>query len=375
MTARIRHPYTSEISKSQNSYTRLSSRRTMLVFRALAVVWASMAFVGAAVVLSLRENALNSPDFIIETTNSDLSLFSGPRPYYTLLVLTSTDPRHECELCFLLENIVAKVSRSYFRDHFASDLVFIAKVDIVDRTNIHIFDLLGLSEIPHIWLVPPSHRIGKLEADNDSWEDKLYILKQPHLEFKLPIANENAQVMAMAQWLAETVLKPIHVEAPDGGMKYFFRNFAITFVLIFIVKKRGPRAFKNAGKKLVYSILTIAAVLLFTSGYHYTTLQKVPFVAQNEERQFIYISGGTHYQYGIETLLVAANYLALAAATLFLIFLGRYEVKPTRFIRSETVRAALVSATVVAVFLLFSCLTSIVLRKDHGYPYALARLF
>lgn len=373
MTLHISHPYTAVYVKSQISISR--SHRIMLVFRALALFCASMAFVGATVVLSLRESALNSPNFIIEATNSDLSLFSGPRSYYTLLILTSTDPRHECELCLLLENIVAKVSRSYFRDHFASDLVFIAKVDIVDRTNIDIFDLLGLSEIPHIWLVPPSHRIGNLEADNESWEDKLYILKQPHLEFKLPIANENTQVMAMAQWLAETILKPIHVEAADGGMYYFVRNFAITFALILIVKKRGPRAFKNAGKKPVYSILAIVAVLLFTSGYHYTTLQKVPFVAQNDDRQFIYISGGTHYQFGIETLIVAANYLALASATLLLIFLGRYKVKSTRFIHSENMRATLISVTAVAIFLLFSCLTSIVLRKDHEYPYAFARLF
>lgn len=347
----------------------------MLVYRALALFSFIWGHVVADTALQLRNKVLDSSNFIIDVANADLSDFSGPRSYYTLAILTSTDDRHDCEACHVLERIVAKVARSYYRDHILSDLLFFANIDIIDRTNVPVFDTFQLTEIPHIWLIPPSHRIGNPGTDGDSWDDKLYVLKQPHLNFKLPVAQENAQVMALAQWIAQTILKPIHVEAADEGAYYFVRNFIVTLTLILIVKKRGPRAFSNAGKKPVYTILVIAAILLFTCGYHFTTLERVPFVAQDDNHHFVYISGGTHFQFGIETVLVAANYLLLAAATISLIYLSRYRVHDDTFITSDSTKTGLIFVSAITVYLLYSCLTSIVLRKDHEYPYALAKLF
>ncbi|ODV79303.1 subunit of N oligosaccharyltransferase complex [Suhomyces tanzawaensis NRRL Y-17324] len=317
----------------------------------------------AASSLSLAEEAARHDNHIIPVANANLSLFSGPRDYYTLLVLTSTDPKHECGLCDTLPEVVSTVAHSWHAD-YSSGMLFFTTVDVVDRTNIPIFEKLQLDSIPHVWLIPPN-----MTASADPYS----LLDNVHYAFKLPVGGVSDQVLELARFLSELLQKNIAIRDEAPASK-FVKTFVAVFAVIVFLKKRGPSFIRGQSRRKGYAIFIVILTLVFVSGYQFTTSQGTPFVARNEEG-IIYISGGLYYQFGIEIVMVAANYFSLAMTLIAMIYLGRYQITETSRIHLEATRSALVVVANVVLFVLFSCLTSMFLRKEHGYPYGLAKLF
>ena len=158
-------------------------------------------------------------------------------------------------------------------------------------------------------------------------------------------------------------------------MSSFVKMFALTLGAILLVKKKGPKAITRMQKKNGWEIVSILFVLVFTCGYSFAMIQGVPFIAQNDKGQPIYVSGGVHYQFGVEIIIVGLNYLFLGISLVSLIQLGKYKVTKSLRVASEGSKFFLVFINSVVVYLLYSCLTSLFLRKDHGYPYSFTKLF
>lgn len=347
----------------------------MLFWLWMACVWANPLHS-----VELTSLSLLLPNFIIPIENSDLSLVSHPdREYYTLIALTSTDERHACDSCHDLDILLLRVAKAWFNDHAMSNYLFFTKVDIVDRSNLAIFEFLELQSVPQIWLIPPSRIAEQHKKDRPVVENEVFgpfdILLEPHAEFQLPDTSFDDQVFQFADWLAITVQKRIFIRQENAVGK-FAMTFFVTFALILFVKKRGPSAVtQNVSKGRIYKVLSLVLLLVLLGGYLYTMLEGVPFVAQNDKGEVIYISGGTHYQFGVEIVLVAVHYFLLGAALVTLTYLGQYTVTGGGWLKTEEQKAVCVVLGAAVLFLFYSSFTSMYLRKDSEYPYHFLKLF
>lgn len=313
--------------------------------------------------LRLTQLSQEYDDFIIRVTDGKLDAFTGVRDYYTLVVLTSSSSAHGCVACHEITRALRMVAKSYFKDYLPLNSLFFVEIDLIHQPNFEIASAIQLNTIPHVWLVPPNAK---------EQYDPYAIIKEQHFVFKIPKGSIKTQAFELAQFISTTVQKSIYLRK-EGPFSNFMVTFSVTFLVIMLFKKKGPRIIVNLGKTFVYKALTLVAVLTSTTGYQYTQIQKVPFIARNE-KGIILISGGSGYQFGIETFIVSGNYALLGAAFILLIYLGNYK-SSSNSVLSEKVKDYLILVNAVVLYILYSCLTSIALRKDHDYPYHFTKLF
>lgn len=278
--------------------------------------------------------------------------------------------------------MLQRVSEAWHASYPDSSYLYIAEVDIIDRTNLPVFEFLRLQEVPHIWLVPPteiarSHNSSRDVTYNENGEEvfaNFDIFLEPHAEFDIPEASLDDQTFQFADWLAISMQKRI-ILGQHNPVAKFIATFSATFGGIVLIKKRGPTAFTSTVTKAkVYRFLVLFALLVLLGGYSFTTIKQTPFIAYNEKGP-IYISGGTHYQFGIEIVLSAGIYFLLGAAVVMLFYLGHYKVTLESQISTDNGLALLQILAVALIYFFYSVLTSMFLRKDHGYPYGLMKLF
>ncbi|CAH2355859.1 dolichyl-diphosphooligosaccharide--protein glycosyltransferase subunit Ost6p [[Candida] railenensis] len=336
-------------------------------------------------ITELNELTSASPNKVIEVTNSDISFIFGTkekaveREFWTVLALTSTHPSHGCTGCEDLQKIYGRVAKSWFADYLDLNMLYFANIDVVDPTNMQLFEDLGLTTIPHVWLIPPNKKDDSEDDDEDEEEGTKKIkgfnlLEEPRFTFQIPDVGNADQALEFARFLTKNLQKSILIrqEDPVGS---FIQTFGLTLGGIILFKKRGPRIITNLGKTAVYKAIVITAILAFVCGYSFTTIQRVPFIAKNDDDEVIYISGGQSYQFGIEIVVVGANYLALGISLVSMIYFGRYKVRAGSLLENEAAKSFVVISHSVVLYLLYSCLTSIVSRKDPGYPYHFTKLF
>lgn len=328
--------------------------------------------------------ALDSPDSVIPIVNANLSLISqADRKHYTLLLLTSTDEKHSCSSCHTIRKVLGKVSRAWFSEYLASDYLYIAEVDIVDRSNIPVFNFLNLQKVPQLWLIPPSKitstfslsREAKLDDNGDPIFGNFDIFLEPHAEFVLSEGSIESQTFQMTDWLGKAISRRITVKQ-DDAVKKFVLTFTATLTIIVLIKKRGPSFITGVvTKSKVWTLLFFVYLLLVLGGLSFSMIQKVPFLARTAEGKPMYISGGRHYQFGDEMVLVGGVYGLLGAAFVSLVYLGVYKVSPSSAITSEGQRSCLMLVATGALYVFYSVLTSMYLRKEDWYPYHFAKLF
>lgn len=331
------------------------------------IVWISQGYCSEI----LNELAITSPNYVIPIHDANLEVIQGNRDYYTLILLTSTDERHGCAVCHSMTKVIEKVSRAWYNTHGGSNGLYFINIDLIDSSNTPIFERLQIETIPHCWLIPPTDEIDYQQQDQDS--DKYLIFRQSHYKFKLPQASFKDQVDLFAKFIGDLTHKQVIIE-PEDQLFQFARGFVIVFVIIMFFKKIGKNYLQTIQKKYIYSTIFISLTLVFICGYQFTIMNAVPFVARNDDG-LIFISGGIHYQFGIEIVLVTLNYASLGLALISLIYIGQYRVTTNSKIETELVKFSLIFLNNIILFLLYSCLTSIFMRKDSGYPYGLAKLF
>ncbi|EGV62571.1 ER oligosaccharyltransferase complex subunit [Yamadazyma tenuis] len=313
--------------------------------------------------LGLTELSQKSEDFIIRVTDGKLDSFTGVRDYYTLVILTSTSSEHKCTTCQNLIDIVQIVARSWFHDYTRSHALFFVEIDLVHEPNMRLAGAIQLQTVPHLWLVPPNP---------EEQYDEFALLKEQHFIYRLPVGKVDSQAFDLAQFLSQTLQKSIYIRDGDP-MVNFVLYFVVTFLVITICKRNAPQLVKNLGRVFAYKVLSIGMILASTTGFQYSRIQKIPFVARNDEGLII-ISGGTHYQFGVESLIVSGVYLLLAVSFLVLVYLGSYKTTAKSTLDDQSKHILIISMT-ITLYLLYSALTSIILRKDSDYPYAFTKLF
>ncbi|KAI5949496.1 OST6 [Candida theae] len=334
-----------------------------------------------------NSNASNQEQIIVDIHNGDLAQLHGHRNYYTVLIFTSSDPAHDCQPCQQVVPMVEQVTTTYLARYLTSETLAMKfyKIDLADISNAGVFRELEMNDIPHIWLVPPSPSSGR---EDDTVES---VFDSPFMEYPLRKASLEVQVVEFAKFLSEVLMIDLHVverttinsngggagSSSQSGLSTFAKTFIITFTIVALLKKKGPSFLSTTSRSTIMCYFAITIILFCIGGSQFTLQRQSPLFTKDEASGvLVFISEGSmHYQYAIEIFIVGLNYASLAASVIILIKLGNYQVTETSFIKDEKLRAWLIVLVSVAVYWLYSCLTSILLKKDPGYPYPLAKLF
>lgn len=330
------------------------------------------------------ENNMVDPrlGYIIPIANSDISILDGKRDYYTLITITSTNPQHGCLLCQEITPVLAKVSKLWHADYSASNFLHFVTVDLNDDTNKPIFRSLNMGTVPHIWMVPPSsvnenreNRENRESGESDEENrTKFDFHSVPFDEFAIPKGSQHQQVLALAKFIGHHTQHTLMIR-DENAMEKFIKTFIVVFSVVVLIKKKGPEMITSVPKRTVICFLAIIAILLFTAGYQFTVQNQVPFIAKSNKGEVVFISGGMQYQFAVEVAIVASTYAAMATTTLLLINLGQYQVNEKSIIKVEKLRIGLIIVHCLIIYVLYSCLTSLMMKKNSGYQYELSRLF
>lgn len=346
------------------------------------LAWALTVAAGTFDVAKLTELTFGLQDYVIDIHGANLLAVLVPhRDHYTLLVLTLTDEKHNCEICKDLKVMLRNVANAWFRDYTLSNYLFFAEVDIIDRSNLEVFDFLRLGSVPQIWLIPPSSitsrhksdREPKYDDNGDEVYDNFDILLEPHAQFDMPTASFDTQQLELADWLAKAISKRILLRQ-QNPLGRFAMTFGVTFGAILLIRKKGPSAITGTVTKAkVYRVVVLLALLAILGGYSFTTIQGAPLVAKGANDTVIYISGGQSYQFGAEIPIVGAVYLLLGSTLVALVRVGE-KGSPVSGL-SPAKRAAIVLLLTALLYLAYSALTTLFLIKNEWYPYPFTKLW
>lgn len=332
--------------------------------------------------LPIGELTKSSDDYVYQVSGADLSEFSSyNRDHFTLLVITSSAEQHGCEACLHWKKIIRKVAQAWYYDYLDTNYLFIAEADLVDQTNMPLLDVLQISTVPQIWLIPPTNIANEYRQDSlNANKDELNwvvndLAGEPHSLYELPHIPLEQQALQFADWLAGSVQKPILLRQENAPAK-FIATFVLTFLGIMVIKNKGPSAITDfVSKSKVYQVMYFSFLYLLLGGIMFSFITPVPFLATNDKNELIYISGGNSYQFGVEMVIVGLNYLVLGVLTVLLCYVGQYKVNDRATISSESKKGFVVLALAAALYFASSVLSSICLRKDHEYPYTYTKLF
>lgn len=311
----------------------------------------------------LTDLSLQSPDRVIQIKDGNLDLVAGSRDYYTLIVFVSSAAEHKCVTCSDVHNSMSIVAQSWFQHYLDSNELFFIEIDLAYTENFKLAQVIKLNTIPHVWLVPPN---------NEEIQDPYSIIKEKHFIFKFPRGDIKTQAHALASFITQTLKKPIVLITENPALT-FALYFIVTLLSIILFRRRGPVIITNLGKQFAYLIISIGIVLTSTTGFNFVRMNNLPFIAKNENGM-IYVTGGTRYQLGVETVLLSSVYTAMSALIVLLIKLGTYKVSEKSYLNDKA-KFFTILLTSVVLYILYSILTSIVLRKDPGYPYPFLKLF
>lgn len=329
----------------------------------LFLFWISRTLGNSLEAIKLTELAQRHDDFIIRITDGDLSMFTGVRDYFTVVVITSSAEKHGCPMCQKLPPVIEMVSKSWARDYSFTHSLFFVEIDLAHSDNLKIAQLIGLETIPHIWVVPQN-----LQEQYEPYA----LVKEKHFIFHLPKTSAVNQAFELAQMLSVTLNRSIYLRTQEP-VTQFITYFGLTFGLIMLIRKKGPKIITNLGKSFAYMILSLGAIMVSITGYHFTKIQKAPFLARNE-KGIMFISGGKHYQFGTEIIILSVTYSLLGTCFISLLYLGRYKSTAVSLFKSSQVTMLIILNSIILYFL-NSVLTSIAVRKDLEYPYHYVKLF
>lgn len=291
---------------------------------------------------------LQSKGVIYLNSENYKEILYGPRDYYISLLFTSTDPIHKCEPCTKFDPNYRNVANSYYTSNPGKFAIFFFIVEFNDNQGL--FNELKFTNVPNLILLPP---ITKKTTN---------ILKN-HLTYKLT-DNSLEDILKFATYISKITGSNIIVDSPFDPVvfgSYFFG----TFFLVLLLKKK---VIKKVNSRETFKYLSTIFIIVLTCGYMFTSIRGIPFISKNEKNEIMYFSGGTHWQFGTETLIVGAIYFILV------LFIYALIIKVPKF-DDEKRKFILTIGINFAIFYMFNLLTSIFKIKDPSYPYQLTTWF
>lgn len=281
-------------------------------------------------------------------------LLQGRREHSIVVLLSSSSPQINCVLCREFEPEYHIVGNSWIKDHPDG---FEDSDEEEKKQNIYFFHAelsnskrffseLQVSSIPKVLFFPPSD----VNLPN-AWKKELS-------EYQFYAGDHKRLLIS---WLQQATGHSFNIYIPVNYSKIAV-NAVITFIGALIVKRFFTQVCTVLTSRLLWSGLSIVAVLLFTSGYMFNQIRGVPYVLEQENGNVQYFAPGQQNQFAVETQIISFIYGILSV--LFIVL-----IKKVPEIKYSLVRLFTVVLTSTLIFIIFSILLIIFGGKGIGYPY------
>lgn len=321
-------------------------------------------------------------------------LLGGLRDYNLIMLVTTSDPKYNCEMCSQFDPIFEKIVQNIYKksSSYKNKIIF-ARVE----ASIHLESLksLGISSIPQIWGFPESQRVlgenyekivnllklkdianSKGEVfENPDWYD-LNKVGLEHYVFQLSQGDQwEAVINKLADFLGMTtnidLIPAIRPETSTNSFNLISVVKILSLGIILYKVLERIRAKDKEGEffltnKRLYAYLSIVLILLNLSGFNFTTQRASPFVSQSEG-QILWVAPSSGVQFGAEVIIS----IAIQACFILVLFVLFNYVDSF----SPTVKHLVVSLCGLSLMGLLLLGADIYHLKSPAYPFNYGHLF
>lgn len=232
---------------------------------------------------------ISSPIKLKETSYK--SLTSTPRDYSAVVLLTALESRFGCQLCREFQPEWELLSKSWTNgDKNGDSRLLFGTLDFSNGRDI--FMSLNLQTAPVLLFFPPT--TGPHAASSPD-----------PLRFDFTSGPQKAEFVH--SWIAKHL--PGRPHPPVKRPIDWFR-WITTTTLVFgtgtAVAVAWPYVYPIVTSRRLWSAGSLIAILLYTSGFMFNHIRKVPYVSGDGKGGINYIAGGFQNQLGLETQIIAA---------------------------------------------------------------------
>lgn len=318
---------------------------TILIFQKLQFSFATVSNSKDDILQLQDENGV-----ITVTAENYAMLSHGVPDYYTILYITMRGTNSKgmgCELCHDFERIYHTVANA-IHSQAPQSLSLFFTVDVNEVPQL-VKDL-QLKNVPHLVVYPPAE--PSKQADFE-WKTSPF--------YQYALVPDNAKdALKFGDFLAKILNVSITVHQDFNVQEFVYYFIACMALFIFVKKVILPKITNKW--KFFSMILSFGILLPSITGYKFTEMNGIPFIARDEKNRIMYFSGGSGWQFGIEIFSVSSMYIVMSTLTVLLICL------PMTSRISEKMRGLLAPFLACVLFYFFSYFISCYLVKNPEYP-------
>lgn len=294
----------------------------------------------------------NGKHKVLTLTDKNYEKFvNGPRDYHILMLLSSQSGQFQCPLCNEFKPEFDLVANSWFQDHpqgigekaEGKDIYFFFSEFLNSK---ELFKDLKLNNIPKVFHLPPT-----TVSTKGAWLDEVE-------EYQFFQGNHAELLMT---WLQDLTGHKFSVHVPVNYNKIMV-NIGVTVLAAILIKVFFKQFKMLVTSKALWCLLSIVAILLFTTGYMFNQIRGVPYIREYPDGRVEYFMQGQQMQLGIETQILSFAYGILSL--LFIVLIKRVpEISHPR------VRLIASTIATISIYVAFSYVLKIFGLKSPGYPF------
>lgn len=286
-------------------------------------------------------------------------ILNGERDYHLIVMLSSQSAKINCALCNEFKPEFEIIGNSWIQDHpnglskeeledtesaIPKKNVYFMFSEFTESRNF--FLSLQLNNIPKVFHFPPS----------TSKRPNEYIKQFDEYQF-----YQGDHKVLLASWLNQITGHKFNIYIPPDYTR-IATNALITFALVMLIRKFSAQFTMVVTSKILWSGISLVAILLLISGYMFNQIRGVPFVMEHQSGKVDYFVPQQQNQLGVETQIMSFIYGCLSLLVVMLI-------KRAPEIKNSHVKLIAVIILSILIFVLYSVLLSIFGIKGMGYPY------
>ncbi|KAG0670280.1 ER oligosaccharyltransferase complex subunit [Maudiozyma exigua] len=298
-------------------------------------------------------------DIIHVTDDLYQQLKYGVEGEYSVLYITihsrNDDGTLKCPMCSEFEETIHGVQQIIKKQRPDIPVTYY----IVDAYEVpSLIKDMGIQNVPHLVVYPPIN-MERQETEPFSWATSQF--------YQYELTPEHAgDVLHFGDFLAQVLNIYIEIDENFDTQKFMYYFVGSTNFFAILKKIIWPMIKDKNIWKVVMILLAFGIMLPSLTGYKFTQMNRIPFIARNGEGQIMFFSGGTGWQFGIEVFTVSLMYITMGILFLGLIYLKSNAVQERI---NDKLDNLLTLALGYALFYLFAYYISCFNIKSPGYSY------
>lgn len=361
-----------------------------------ALISSLPSFTNAALSVKDLQSAITESNPIYEVPAGELeNVITNLREYSMMVLVTTEDPRYNCQMCGQFDPVYAKIARSIYRKlPVLKDRLFFIRVE----ASQHLPKLkeLGIQSVPQVWGFPDSKKVLGAEkfekvqrligektlalVKGESFQDpEWYDLNQAgmeHFVFEMEQGDTWEVVIdKFGTFISSTVsvdVKPAILDsAKEGSFDWFLTIQWFIYVLVFL--KIFQKLRQNYGEgipiwqdKNIYIYFSLVLIFVCVSGLNFSLQRHVPFLS-HKDGKILWIAPASNTQFGFEIIISILLHVFFT-----IVIVGLIDGVPRLKDTNKDI-AVLIGA--IFMFVLLILAANIYQAKNGGYPLNYFKIF